>query len=277
MYTYKNLIDDIEILHSCGAKTGSIGTSLLGNEIYYVHTGISEGNQLIITGGIHARENVTTQLVIKQAYRHLRLPMGIYFVPMLNPDGALLIERGSAVAGEYAALLLEINGSEDFSQWKANARAVDLNNNFDARFGTGKSNVTHPASHGYVGEHPFSEPETAALRDFTLAVKPYYTVSYHALGREVYWDFGQKSDKDRAMAQSIANMLGYDCVDGDLGSAGGYKDWCILQGIPGVTIEIGSSWLSHPLSARDITDDVCVNIDLPSEIARQYPKIYGVE
>lgn len=259
MYTYCDLKNDIASLDSLGVKTGEIGSSVYGNKLYFAHMGAENGRQIIITGGIHARENVTCALVIKQAFSLIgrALSVGFYFLPMLNPDGALLIENGN-IAPNF---IKEINGGDDFSLWKANGRAVDLNLNFDAKFGKGKGNRFSPAPHGYVGERPFSEPETAALRDFTLKVKPVFTISYHALGREVYWYFGQERD-DRAAAKAIADFLNYKLVDGDLGSAGGYKDWCVTVGIPAVTIEIGRDGLTHPLKESDVSEDIERNISL---------------
>ncbi|MCH5163520.1 MAG: hypothetical protein J1F36_00715 [Clostridiales bacterium] len=275
MYTYGNLMDDIAYLNSIGVETGSIGSSLLGNKIFYIHVGKKDRKQIIITGGIHARENVTALLVMRQAYRLIgQDSIGIFFVPMVNPDGALLIEKGASAAGIYEPLVRKVNGSDDFSLWKANARAVDLNINFDAKFGLGKGNITYPAPQGYIGAGPFSEPETAALRNFTLSVRPVFTVSYHALGRELYWYFGQKDERDRRMAYRVADYLRYRAVDGDLSSTGGYKDWCVMQGIPAVTIEIGSDKFSHPLSEADVAEDIKRNLDLPQKIVELYKEIY---
>lgn len=269
MYTYADLTDDINKLALLGAKVGSIGKSLMGNELYFVHMGSENGKQIIVTGGIHARENVTARLVIRQAYEFVgqNMQYGVWFLPMINPDGALLIEKGASALKEYAELVKSVNGSDDFSLWKANGRAVDLNLNFDAKFGCGKGNITYPAPHGYVGTGPFSEPETAALRDFTLKVKPAYTISYHALGREVYWYFGQKDNRDRALAKEIADYLNYKLVDGDLSSAGGYKDWCVMQGISAVTIEIGRDGLTHPVTEAEVLEDYERNDGLIAHIA----------
>lgn len=271
IYTYDRLIEDITYLGYNGADTGSIGKSVLGLGIPYVHFGGYRDKQLIITGGIHARENLTCLLVMRQAFglwcgRELP-PCGIYFVPMLNPDGALLIEKGAAAAGDRAAELLKINGGADFSLWKANINGVDLNNNFDAYFGKGEGQVDAPSSHGYPGKKPFDQPETAALRDFTLAIKPAATVSYHALGREVYWSFFQPAAtrvRDRAIAKRIARHLDYTLVDSDMGSTGGYKDWCVQKlVIPALTIEIVSPCRSHPLPLSALDEDWEVNRRIP--------------
>lgn len=275
MYTYENLKDDVAYLGFNGAQVGSIGSSVLGNELYYIKVG-GGNDAIIITGGIHARENVTALLVIRQAFALLKrkLPFSVYFIPMLNPDGAILIEKGANGAKEYGGFVSAVNGSDDFSLWKANIRAVDLNVNFDAKFGLGKSNVRYPSSQNFIGEFPFSEPETAALRDFTLDIMPIFTVSYHALGREVYWDFGQSDMRNKTLAYRIADLLGYKAVDGDLASTGGYKDWCVLNGIPSLTIEIGDNSLSHPVSEWDAEDDIMRNLDLPVKAKEIYNELY---
>lgn len=75
-----------------------------------------------------------------------RLP-AICFVPLVNPDGAMLVKY-SLDGAEFSSrefLKRVNNNSTDFSKWKANGRAVDLNVNFDADFGKGESNVFYPA------------------------------------------------------------------------------------------------------------------------------------
>ena len=62
--------------------------------------------------------------------------------------------------------LLNINkNSEDFSLWKANARGVDINVNFDADWGEGRYNLTYPSSANYIGKDANSEEETRAIVD----------------------------------------------------------------------------------------------------------------
>jgi hypothetical protein len=273
MYTYSALLGDIRYLNKSGIEVGSIGLSALGNSIPYVHVGEYSGAQVIITGGIHARENVTCLLAMRQAYRLAFFPRalegGVYFVPMVNPDGALLIEKGAEWCGErHAAFLRGINGGDDdFSLWKANANGVDLNNNFDALFGEGVYQRTSPAPQGYHGEYAFSEPETRALKNFTLRVAPRLTLSYHALGREIYWYFfqgGAALKRDKKIAERVEAATRYRRVDGAGGSTGGYKDWCVQSlKIPALTLEIISESKSHPLSLSDLEDDWDVNKDMP--------------
>lgn len=264
MYTYSQLKSDIS---RYGYNAVSIGKSVKGRNIYAIKAG-EGGNTFFITGGIHARENVTCVLVMKQlAGLTGRTDDTFYFLPMLNPDGAEICAFGSD-----DSFLLRVNGGADFSMWKANANAVDLNVNFDAKYGKGKYNLTYPAPQNYIGEYAFSEPETAALAKFTLQKRPCFTVSYHCAGREIYWQFSDADQRLKKMAYSIGRRLNYDVVDGENGSVGGYKDWCILNGIPAVTIEIGLP--PHPLTEVDAAEDIERNSDLPLFITEKYHEFY---
>ena len=260
MYLYGDLLKDIRSM-PISSRCASFGKSFLGKDIPYIKVG--KGKRVLIHGGIHAREWVTVPLIMAMAREAAGMILGyeICFVPCVNPDGCDIAQLGSD-----DKRLISINGGDDFSLWKANANAVDLNINFDAKWGQGLSNVKHPAPANYIGEYPESEPETRALVKLTREFRPQFTMSYHALGREVYWEFGQTGERkasDREKAKKIADELSYVLLDGDLGSAGGYKDWCIEKlGIPAVTVEIISGEKSHPLCEGDLRPDIKRNLDL---------------
>lgn len=253
MYTYLNFLNDIDYLVFKGLKRREIGLSALGNPIVAIETG--NRPDVIITGGIHARENISVFAAMMVAFSALRNGINnLAVIPLLNPDGALLVEKGAFFEGsEWLSELC--NG--DFSYWKANANAVDLNVNFDAEFGRGKQNVFAPAPQNYVGPYAFSEPETRAIRDYTLELMPALTLSFHSSGREIYWFFGQSAalaERDRAVAQAFSEITGYARIDSDLGSAGGYKDWCISKlGITALTFELSVG--KHPLPESAYDDE----------------------
>lgn len=269
MYTYGELLDDINYLSRCGAETGCIGASGYGRLIPYAALGAGE-HAVVITAGIHAREHVSSLFVVKQIYKlsKTELPCRLYFVPMVNPDGNILIAEGADAFGFDKAKLLALNGGNpDFSLWKANAAGVDLNVNFDAKWGEGKHNVRQAGGENYIGAAPFSEPETQALARFTRSLSPVLTLSYHAKGREIYYDFHQRGkarERDAAVARHAAACTDYALIEGTQGSAGGYKDWCVAAlGIPALTLELASDELSHPLPDDSITQDFARAFDLP--------------
>ncbi len=255
-----------------------IGRSVCGNPIVALFVGSGEP-RILVQCSVHAREWVTALLALEQIARGM--PFGrAAFVPLSNPDGAALSLRGEnflrSIPACRAEFLRRVNRSGDFSQWKANANAVDCNVNFDAEWGTGAHNIRTPAPANYIGSYPFSEPETRALRDFTLAFRPAATVSYHTKGREIYWEFGQRSEalaRDRKIAESLAAETGY-AAKLVRGSAGGYKDWCIRAlSIPSFTIEAGSDELSHPLGEAELPRLIEENARVPALLAELVWKI----
>lgn len=200
---------------------------------------------------IHGREWVTALLALEHLKRGVQRG-GAWILPLTDPDGALLSRVGITSLSEgRRALALSLNKkSYDFSLWKANAEGVDLNVNFDARWGTGVSNITTPAPENYIGTAPLSAPESRALWSFTEEVSPAATVSWHTKGEEIYWRFHQpplRSRRDRRLAEVLSAVTGYPLGEAK-GSAGGYKDMCIERlKIPAFTVECGRAQLRHPL------------------------------
>lgn len=226
-----------------------IGKSLLGRDVYAVKLG--EGSPVgIAQYALHGREYITARLAFCH-YKYGNVKGSVWLVPLANPDGALLSQRGlKTVPPHLREYLIKIGGKKNFSLWKANARGVDLNVNFDADHGTGEKNIFYPASENYVGTAPFSEPETQALKRFTEEICPDYTISFHTKGEEIYWHYYQAPyacERDRRLASVIAGVTGYKLAYAK-GSAGGYKDWCILRRkIPSFTVEVGKDSLKHPI------------------------------
>lgn len=210
-----------------------LGKSCLGKPIYLFTIKKTENPKVIFQYSIHAREYITSYLALKHIDRFCKFGKfgTAYFLPMVNPDGVKIVLNGNPL-------------------YKANGRGVDLNVNFDARWGTGAKNQTTKGDENYIGENPFSEKETTILRNFTLSVMPDATISYHSKGEEIYWEFYQDKEyleRDFNFAKLVSRITGY-AIKSTPNSAGGYKDWCIEKlKIPALTIEVGSDELSHPI------------------------------
>lgn len=201
-----------------------IGYSFCGRKIFAFHVGSDFGRQYISTYAIHGREWICARLAIK----HIKISteVGGWIIPLVNPDGAEISQTVNPL-------------------WKANARGVDLNVNFDACWGEGRLNTKVRGCENCIGDYPFSESESSALAKFTLKVKPFVTLSFHTKGGEIYWEFNGTGDEEGAKILSKATGYPYKKI---VGSSGGYKDWCIQKlGIAAYTIECGSDSLSHPI------------------------------
>ena len=236
-----NILDKTEKFYKefLGEK-GIIGQSVKDKNIYYFAVKKTDYPKIIVQSAIHGREYITAYLTLKLIRNFIKKGKSgtVYFIPIVNPDG------------------VEISLTKK-PLYKANANGVDLNVNFDALWGKGEKNVFNKGDENFVGEFPFSEPETRALRDFTLFVKPDLTLSFHSKGEEIYFEFLQEDERlirDFKYAEIVSNCTGYQIKSTPF-SCGGYKDWCINKlKIPALTIEVGSDELSHPIKRKNLRD-----------------------
>ncbi len=237
----------------------AVGHSAFGRSILAVSAGYGRPWALV-HAAIHGREHITTPLVVAmwQAYKQeverkhnqgIDLPC-VHFVPLVNPDGALLCTQGETSAPADRRAWLAGLSAGDWTGWKANGNAVDCNVNFPAEWGTGQSNITTPAPANYIGTRAASESEVQCLMALTRQYRYRVSLSYHCKGEVVYYGFGRGSHakQGHSEAQAVADYLGYTALT-SAGSAGGYKDWhCLIDPIAcALTIEVGDDSLSHPL------------------------------
>jgi hypothetical protein len=184
-------LDDLAATSSL-ADVIELGTTLEGRTIRALRLGASGSGArgTVITGGMHAREWVgaASALYIAEtllddygvdpAVTTLLDTQKVIVVPVLNPDGYTHTWTTDRL-------------------WRKNRRdnldgsfGIDLNRNFNDHFGgVGSSGVT--TSDNYRGPDPFSEPETAALRDLLQsrpAVDRY--VDLHCTGQFVLYPWG---------------------------------------------------------------------------------------
>ncbi|PRO67004.1 M14 family zinc carboxypeptidase [Alkalicoccus urumqiensis] len=248
-YTYEQMERDLAALEARYpdiVQVQNIGTTAYGRNIYAV--GLGKGlSTSYINGSNHAREWITTNLTMEMidVYAEDYASSGglnmkaildhhtMWFVPMMNPDGVTLQQRGlSAFPSSAHASLIRMNGgSRDFTRWKANARGVDLNRQFDAGWYQIRNNPGSPAHENYPGTAPHTEKEVQAVVAFTEKIDPQMAVSYHSSGEILFWNYNQRGyqlSRDRQHASWISNATGYRLMGGHSSySGGGYTDWFI--------------------------------------------------
>lgn len=189
-----------------------------------------------------------------KTYEELLKGRAIHVIPMANPDGVCISQFGAQAIKnrKLRELVWKIAKEEGgrlpcgsyFTRWKANARGVDLNRNFDAQWEAWNGGKLVPSSEKYKGTCPESEKESRILAELTRKEKFRRTVSYHSSGQVIYWNFGQQGElleDTKAFADRIAKVTGYEMdLEGEEPDPAGYKDWAIeKQQIPSLTIEIG--------------------------------------
>lgn len=104
-----------------------------------------------------------------------------HIIPSVNPDGY-----------EYTRIqnrLWRKNRNPKKSNFLYRCLGVDLNRNFKSGPHCGVGTEKNPCSDIYCGSNAFSEPETAALRDYLTGIKDdvEYYVAVHSFG--LMWMF----------------------------------------------------------------------------------------
>ena len=244
-------------------KVKIIGKTKFNRKIFAVEKIVDKSfSTAIFISSIHARENITSDLVLEMIEKNLFDKIdkfNLSFVVMANPDGVEI--QGGKIqefSKRHQKKLLKMNGGKsDFSMWKANAFGVDINNNFDANWGTNIHSVI-PSSQGFVGKKPFSERETKVIAKYTKKMNPFITISYHTKGEEIYFNFFQEKQellRDEKIAKRFQESTGYVLRNVEKTSSGGYKDWCVSKlKIPALTIEVGNDNLSHPIEKENLSE-----------------------
>lgn len=287
-YCYDQMVLDMSLLkvrYGDKIHIREMGESLDNRKIYDCIIGnVNAPKHLLIQAGIHAREYLNPLMLMQQmelilanydtgTFHNMPLSemfnyVAVHFVPMTNPDGISISQFGpDAIRSQqlrdqinqcYFSDLSRGKAGLDtasyYSHWKANARGVDLNLNFDAlweEIGAGM-----PSSNGFRGETPASEPETQAM--VNLYNNPAYpwaaVLHYHSMGNVIYWDIqGNKVQAEsRDLAQLMSNVTGGYRILPSTGG-GGYKDWIQLSEhpVPSVTLETGSVSCPIPVTYYD--------------------------
>lgn len=274
-YSYTDMKKDIEQLtakYPDRLTSQVLGESADGRNIYALCLGNPEAEkQIFVTAGMHAREYINCQVVMMmverycrnyggkykgKTYRQLFDEVAVYIIPMVNPDG-IAISQSGAGAIRNTALRKKVQKMPrrgGYSNWKSNARGVDLNHNY--KMYAGKHPQKKPASDNYPGPSRFSESETKAVRDLMKSMTNMKAcLNYHSMGQVIYWGYKNKSYKSKsyALAKMFRQMTGYYLIDESYTKAtyGDLEHYIINEyRIPYVCIETGYGGV--PVSSRQL-------------------------
>jgi len=197
------------------ASMVDVGTTLQGRTIWglRVTTSASTAPGVVYFGCEHAREWITSTVPTHFA-QHLLENYGsdstvtdlmdnveFYLIPVFNVDGYIYTWTNNRMWRKNR----RDNGNGSFG--------VDINRNWGEGFGgIGSSGV--PSNDTYRGPSAFSEPETAALRDFLIA-RPNIRaqLDIHSYSQLILWPHGYTSmlpaDQDyyRALGSAMQSMI----------------------------------------------------------------------
>ncbi len=178
----------------------SLGQSIDGNEIWAVKVSdnpeIDENEpELLYISLIHAREPAAAASLLHfmeymlsnygldSEVTNLVNNRELYFVPVQNPDGYLWNQATNPTGQGLWRKNRRLNADASFG--------VDLNRNYGFKWGyddIGSSPTT--GSEVYRGTAPFSEPETQAIRNFTIARNFVIVHNFHTYSDLELWPPG---------------------------------------------------------------------------------------
>ena len=257
-------LDDLQVRHP-SLEIGTLGESVMGRSIPLITLG--KGEKSVLYVGTHSGTDwICTVLLLRyleeflsyhekngQAFRYsipyLFSARTVYIVPMLNPDGVEYVCRGVPQDHVLYERVSHMNDeSEDFSEWRGNARGVELDRNYSFGFAAykqleGHMGILGGGKSGFSGEMPESEPETAALCNFLRCRSDIRALlSLHLSGEKILYTAGNKTvPRSSAISNALSRLTGYAtcCYDG-WESMGGLGAWCIDElDLPAFSIGCG--------------------------------------
>lgn len=216
-----------------------IGKSVQGRDITAHHYG-SGSKKILFVGGIHGGYEWNTTLVAYELMDYLKatpsaIPASVQVtvIPVLNPDGLSKVTDPASrftKADITASQAVQISG-------RYNANTVDLNRNFDCDWqATGKWQGTDVSG----GSAPFSEPESAAMKQYIETRTPAAVVVWNSAAGGVFSSSCTNGilPETAIITDAYAKASGYPAyksfdfyaVTGDL------TNWLAKQNIPAISV-----------------------------------------
>lgn len=281
----------------------SIGQSWNGEEIWAVkisdNPDVDEDEPEVLYNALHhAREPQSMATVVYFMFyllenygtdpevTYLVNERELFFIPVLNPDGYLFNEQTNPNGGGMWRKNRRDNGG--------NVYGVDLNRNYGHMWGYDNNGSSPtPSSETYRGPEAFSEPETAAMRDFLIGREVKAALNYHAHGDLWIYPWGYEPSHytpDSALyvdaAREMTRVNGYTYGTGDqtVGylTNGDSDDWMYGEQVEkpkimSFTPEVGPSfWPSQSQIIPIAEENIEANL-IHAWFAGGYPHVAGFE
>ncbi|MFQ6089160.1 MAG: M14 family metallopeptidase [Candidatus Methanofastidiosia archaeon] len=233
-HTYDEMVSELNNLNKAYSditRLEIIGESYEGRKVYAMvvtdNPSMDENEpQVLYFAAHHAREAITVEVVMyflnhilsnyesDPEVRRLVDERELWFVPMVNPDGHVKVEKG-------------------FFGWRKNTNppdGVDLNRNYDYHWLNDKTSSDNPYSEIYRGEAPFSEAETQNMKRLLEENSFILALDYHSYGGYIAYPYSQEERYRKemrifdAIAREISEKLDYriDNSQPTFGKARGY-------------------------------------------------------
>ena len=207
------------------SPTYNIGKSYQGRDMkgFYLcdntsqlHNYQKEKNIVFITSLHHPREPLSltmVMLIIREVVKSLKetghnqikemmRDSMIFMIPVVNPDSYIYINKNFYGPDSDQIKMVRKNRHTIAicAPWLG---GVDLNRNYDMKFGADEDgSSSDPCKEDYRGTHPFSEPETLAIKNYVDAhPKIVSNVNIHTFGNSWIYPFNYVHDKQNHLLE----------------------------------------------------------------------------
>ncbi len=216
-----------------------IGQSADGHDLTAYHFGDGD-TEILLVGGIHGGYSWNTAMLGYELVDYFEdnsdaVPAGVRVtvIPVMNPDG---LDEVVGTTGRFTKAAVPTAEAERIPG-RFNSNNVDLNRNFACEWqATGKWQDRDVSG----GTAAFSEPESAAIRDYVTANKPTAVVAYYSAAGGVYASNCQNGvlSKTTELTNVYAKASGYPAfeefdfyeITGDM------VNWFAREGIPAISV-----------------------------------------
>lgn len=145
---------------------------------------------------LHLKEEYEQMLYGACIYELLQT-FTILFVPLLNPDGYMISLDGFDAIQDKNLRQKCLDLRIPSTQWKYNARGIDINRNFPSKLWKSKKDNDYPAS----------ENETTALINLFHTYKTKGFLDFHSRGKQIYYYRSMMSEIYNKNQLEIASRL----------------------------------------------------------------------
>ena len=219
---------------------GVIGLSVEGRKIEAYTYGKGK-THIVFVGGMHGGYEWNSVLLAYKFMDYLGanpefIPknLTVTVIPSANPDGVYKV-----IGKEGRFTVADVSADKPTEPGRFNAHMVDLNRNFDCKWkpeGVWRGNTVS------AGSKPFSEPETAAIRNFVLKNSLDAVVFWHSQSNAVY----ASECEDGILPETLNIMSAYSRASGyppiksfdHYEITGDAEGWLASIGIPAITVEL---------------------------------------
>ena len=209
---------------SAGSGETVIGRTVGGRELRARSFGSGE-RVVLLVGGMHGGWEANTVTLMGQLIDHFEQTpddvldgVTVVIVPVVNADGLIL---GRTPEGRF------------------NTNGVDLNRNWGCDW---SPDAVWRKERVNPGPNAFSEPETQALSDFILRLRPTVALFYHSATNGVFAGHCRGDHGSAALSALYGEATGYryDLPFTAYAVSGTASEWADGQGIPSADVELSS-------------------------------------